>query len=174
MGRKTGMKTTYTVPEVPGSKRGSERPYTHAIIGRRDGRCTAAAMEATRAVEEPKNRKWDAKHWDDCQRGSVAVAGQLYRNHNGYMVEARQAIIEIDAEFMAANPDRAAYIEKMAAERAAYLAKLKASTAGPLEVLQWSMSLSNAMKAVGAKCAHHSDVRVVACVPVEKKTKAAA
>lgn len=168
------MKTTYTVPEVPGSKRSSERPYTHAIIGRRDGRCSAVAMEATRAVEEPKNRKWDAKRWDDCQRGSVAVAGQLYRNHNGCMVEARESIIEIDVGFMAENPDRAAYIEKMAAERAAYLAKLKDSTPGPLEVLQWSMSLNNAMKATGTMRRHHSEVRVVACVPLEKKAKATA
>ena len=171
------MTTTYTVPEVPGSKRASLRPYTHAIIGRRDGRCTAAGIEAKMAVEEPKNRKWDAKHWDDCKRGSEAVVGQLYRNANGFMVEARDAIIKIDAGFIAENPDRAAFIEKKAAERAAYLAKLKASMPGELEVLQWSMSLANAMKAVGSKQSHHSDVRVVACVAVikpAKKAKAAA
>lgn len=174
MGRKIEMKTTYTVPEVPGSTRTSERPYTHAIVGRRDGRCTAAGVEARMATEEPKNRKWDAKHWDDCQRGSVAVEGQLYRNFNGCMVEARAAVIKIDADFIAANPDRAAYIEKMAAERADYLAKLKASEPGPLVVLRWSMSFKNAFNALGSEAAHHSSVRVVECVAVEKKAKATA
>jgi len=35
-------KTQYTVPQVPGSSRKSDRPYTHAIIGRRN---VAAALK---------------------------------------------------------------------------------------------------------------------------------
>lgn len=168
------MNTTYTVPEVPGSKRASARSYTHAIIGRRDGRCSAVAYEADLKANESKHHKWDAKHWDDRQRESVAVVGQLYRNHNGYMVEARDYNVRLGSEFIAKNPDRAAYIEAKSAERLAHLAMLKASTPGELEVLQWSMSLANAMKSVSSKQAHHSDVRVVACVPVVKAAKAKA
>jgi len=164
-------KITYTVPEVPGSKRTSERPYTHAVIGRRDGRCSAIGIEATLATEEPKNRRWDGKSWDDSKREAEATAGQLYRNHNGYMVEASQFLVDLGTKFIAENPDRTAFIEKKAAERAAYLAKLKASEPGPLVVLQWSMSIKNAYRAIGTMSNHHSAVRVVECLPVEKKEK---
>lgn len=81
-------KTKFIVNEVPGAARSSERPYTHAVIGRRDGRCN--------------------------------------------------------------------------------LAKLQTSQPGELEVLQWSMSLKNAMKSVATHQRHHSDVRVVECQRVVK------
>ena len=161
-------KQTFTVPDVPGSKRTSYRTYTHAVIGRRDGRCSAVVYAADLATNEPKARKWDAKHWDDCQRAAKATVGQRYRNHNGYMVEARDYEVRSGMEFILAHSDREAYVEAQAAQRQAYLARLKASTPGELQVLQWSMSWKNAMKSVASHQKHHSEVRVVECQPVTK------
>ena len=161
-------KQTFTVPEVPDSKRTSERTYTHAVIGRRDGRCSAVAYAADMAVNEPRSRKWDGKHWDDYQRAAKATVGQPYRNPNGFLVEARDYEVRIGSEFIAANPDRDAYVEAQAAGRQAYLARLQASTPSELQVLQWSMSFQNAMKSVASHQKHHSEVRVVECQPVTK------
>lgn len=163
----------FTVLEVPGSKRASARPYTHAIIGRRDGRCSAVAMEADLAENELKYVRWDAKNWDDWKRAADASVGQLYRNHNGFMVEAKDCTVRIGAEFIVANPDREAYVAGEAAKRQATLNELRASEPGELTVLQWSMSIQNALKAVGAYRTHHSDVRVVECVPAAKAKKPA-
>lgn len=165
--------TTFTVIEVPGSKRASARPYTHAIIGRRDGRCSAVAMAADLAENEVKYVRWDAKNWDDWKRAAEATVGQLYRNHNGCMVEAKDYTVRIGSEFIAENPDREAYIAGKASERQTTLDNLRASEPGELAVLQWSMSMQNALKAVGTYRTHHSDVRVVECVPVVKNTKLA-
>ena len=156
--------TAYTVPEVPGSSRKSHRPYTHAVIGRPDSRCSAIHYAADLAKNEGQKRRWDAKNWDDWKRASEATVGQLYRNHNGFMVEAPDYAVRIGAEFIAKNPDRQAYIDGQAAERQAALEKMRAGTAGELQVLQWSMSHKNAMKSVVTHQHHHSDVRVVACI----------
>lgn len=164
-------KTTYTVPEVPGSKRTSERPYTHAVIGRRDPRMSAIHRAADLARSEAKYKKWDGKHWDDYQRASVAVVGQQYLNHNNFWVEARDYNVELGQKFIEANPTRQGYIDSKSAERFAAVEAMKAGTPGDLHVLQWSMSLQNAMKAVGTHTKHNSDVRVVECVPVAKKAR---
>jgi len=158
-------KTTFTVPQVPGSKRASERPYTHAVIGRRDSRCSAVTYAADLAANERKHQRWDGKLWDDEKRASEATVGQLYRNHNNFMVEASARVVEVAIKFIGENPDRQAYIDRMSAERQAHLEELKAGTAGELVVLQWSMSQANALKSTGTWCNHHSDVSVVPCVP---------
>lgn len=167
-------KTTYTVPQVPGSRRTSERPYTHAVIGRADSRMSAISCAEDLAKNEGKYRKWDAKDWDDRKRESEATAGQLYRNRNGFMVEAKAWLIESGAEFIGKNPDRAAYVAACAAHRQQRLEKLKAGTAGELGVLQWSMSEANARKSLTTWSHHHSDLHVVPCVPVEKAARRAA
>ena len=164
----TAKPTTYTVPAVPGSKRTSHRPYTHAVVGRRDGRCSAIIYAADLDANERRYRTWDGKHWDDWKRASEATAGQLYRNHNGFMVEAQQSVIDIGARFIGENPDRAAYIEAKAAERQECLRQMQGSQPGELAVLQWSMSHQNAMRSLTTHMRHHSDVRVVECVPVTK------
>lgn len=165
--------TTFTVLEVPGSKRASARPYSHAIIGRRDGRCSAVAMAADLAENESKYVRWDAKNWDDWKRAAEATVGQLYRNHNGFMVEAKDYTVRTGSEFIASNPDREAYMAGEAAKRQSTLDNLRVAEPGELAVLQWSMSMQNALKAAGTYRTHHSDVRVVECVPVVKAKKAA-
>ncbi len=164
--------TTFTVLEVPGSKRASARPYTHAVIGCYDGKTTAAWARAEHAKNKDQTARWDAKHWRDAKRTAEAVDGQLYRNHNNYMVVATQAIIDIYKPFMEKHPTVESYLAHQEAEVLAYLAKLEAAGTGELVVLQWSMSQKNAMKAVGSFANQHIGLRVVPCVELVKPSKA--
>lgn len=167
-------KNTFIVAEVPGAKRTSVRVYTHAIIGRRDPRASAVHYASDLRVNEARYRRHDAKHWDDEQRASIAVIGQPYVNHNNYVVPAKDYNIEFGQRFIAEHPVRAAYIAGGVAKRQEHLEELKLGTAGPLVVLQWSMSRRNAEKAVGTWCSHNSEVRVVECHPAPSKAAKAA
>ncbi|WOB06514.1 hypothetical protein [Piscinibacter gummiphilus] len=167
-------KQTYTVVEVPGSKRSSERPYSHAVIGRRSGKISAITAEAHHKATAAQTKRWDTKSWNDWKRASEATVGQLYRNHNNVMVVARDYEVEIGQKFMAENPTLEGYLEKLEASRAKHIADLKASPDGELCVLQWSMSHKNAFKALGTFAKHHIDLQVVPCVVVAKKSKLAA
>lgn len=165
-------KTTYTVPEIPGSYRTSERPYSHAVIGRRSGKLSAITTEAHYKATATQSKRWDTKSWNDWKRASEATVGQLYRNHNNVMVVARDYEVEIGQKFMAENPTLEGYLEKLAAAHAKHVAALKASPDGELCVLQWSMSHKNAFKALGTFAKHYIDLRVVECTAVGKKPKA--
>lgn len=160
----TQAKTTYGCAEVPGATRQSARPYSHCIIGRRDGATSAATQRARMQAEAAQTKRWDIKHWNDQQRASVAVVGQVYRNHNNAMVEARDYAVESGVKFMAQFPTVESYLAHQAAVSAEWLEKEQASGTGDLAVLQWSMSHKNAMKAMGSFTAHYIDVRIVPTV----------
>ena len=62
----TSKKTTYTCPAVPGSKRTSHRPYTHAVVGRYN--CAQARINVA-------NKAWtdqDAKNYGYAKREAAA------------------------------------------------------------------------------------------------------
>lgn len=137
-------KTTYTAPEVPGSSRSSERPYTHAVVGRRN-------IAALRAYAPESAEYSHGKQTYDYYSKQVQVgAGNSYLYKTGecrpFMVTVKQEDYDRGVAFLAENPDRAAYVAKKLAER---MAELGTEDAGPLQVLQWSMSHANADKATG-------------------------
>jgi uncharacterized lipoprotein YddW (UPF0748 family) len=168
-------KKEFSVPEVPGSKRGSaHRDYTHAVIGRHSGALEAANLIADEKANGAKYSRWDEKSWNDWKRCGDAVVGQLYRNHNNAMVVANDWQVELARDFIAKHPSLDTYLAHKKAERQGYIDKAKARGDGELGVLQWSMSHANAMKAAGSFAKRYVDVRVVPCVPIEKRAKKAA
>jgi hypothetical protein len=164
------MKTTYTVPEVAGSKRTSERPYTHAVVGQ---------YNLTLAREGAQDKGWikgDTKNWTWHKESAAMKPGDLIHVTGS----ARPWSYPMDEKahgehvaFMAANPDLDAYVAKLKAGRLARIDKeYGEGPLGPVVVLQWSMSLKNASTKIGEHSKYHGKVRVVECVPVEKKAKA--
>jgi hypothetical protein len=143
-------KLTFTHDDGRVSKRSSDRPYTHVIVGRVD------LVAARRSVVENQRagEGWDYNH----TMAQVKVGERMWADRPYLMGEVDAAKY---ADFMAANPDRAAYIEKC---RLAGLAQIEkqhgTGDKSPEYVLQWSMSAANAAKAVPEKSKWHIDVAV--------------
>lgn len=163
-------KRVFMVPEVPGSKRSSERPYSHAVIGRYSGEVAAANCEADHKANGAKYRSWEVKSWNDSARAAKAKPGELYKNHNGYMVKMSEDLLAIHLRFMEKYPSLDAYLAEKDAEHKAYIEKLRAEPLGPLIVLRWSMSRANAEKGWG-EFSCYVERRVVECVEVVKEPK---
>lgn len=151
--------TTFTVTQVPGSKRTSHRNYTHAIIGCRDGKVLAASTLAERRKNDQS--RWNSKHWYDEKRAADATVGQPYKNHNGFSVIAQEYNVRFGKEFIAKYPTVESYLAKLKQDFDDMIAKLQAEPLGTLEVLQWSMSADNARKALGSWSKSHSHLEVV-------------
>lgn len=162
------MKTTYTVPEVPGSKRTSERPYTHAVIGYDDPQRRVAAWLADHEANGAKYRRWSIKNWQDNRRAAAVKEGEMYVNHNGFRVEARQAFIDIAAGFMAKYPTLEGYLAHEEQDFQDRVAAERARPNGPVVVLRWSMSRANASKGLSEFDRSYSGIKIVECVPVTK------
>lgn len=156
----------YTVLEVPGSKRSSQRPYTHAIVGRSFPTLLAIHSEREHKANARKRIAWERKHWADEKRLSECPSGGTYINHNNFRTTASDALIQIGKDFIAKYPTPESYIDHLEREFQDYIAKLKAMPVGELSVLQWSMSHSNAFKGQSKWVKSHADVRVVECFPV--------
>lgn len=161
-------KKVFTVPEVPGSKRSSERPYSHAVIGRYSGEVAAANAEADMKANGKKYRSWDVKSWNNSAEAVKAKPGELYRNHNGFMVPMSESMLAIELKFMEKYPSLEAYLESKQAEHKGYVESLRAQGLGPLVVLRWSMSLANAMKS-WSEFPSYIELRAVPCVEVVKQ-----
>jgi hypothetical protein len=151
---------------LEGSKRRSLRPYTHAVIGYFDGELVARTNRAHHVANRAKELGWSTRNWNGCKRGAAAKAGEIYVNHNGCRVAARQAIIDIDTEFMTKYPTLEAYIAHEEAEFEAQCAAYIAHGNDKMVVLRWSSSLKNASKGLSEFSNHYSGLRVVPCVPV--------
>ncbi len=162
------MKTTYTVPEVPGSKRTSARPYTFAVIGYSDVTRSVARLRARNEAERTKTLRYLKQNWESWNRQANAAPGTTYVNHNGYLVTAKEPYIDIAKGFIERNPSLEAYIANTDAESEANLASIAAKGDGPLEVLRWSSSKANAEKGLYEFQDWYSDLRVVPCIPVVK------
>jgi hypothetical protein len=162
---------TYTVPEVPGSKRTSDRPYTHALVGRVD---VAAARRAAVSAG-----------WDESDRTNYAFyrklhdvgVGGVWSHTRGYEHKVDQRDYDGAKKIIDAHPTLDGYLLARREDRLNQLNEKYGATsqAGPLVVLQWSMSAANAAKAEGTWRSQRGyiAVRVVECVPVEKKAKKA-
>lgn len=139
-------KTTYHVPGFAGT-RTSERPYTHALVGVRN---LKAGREMLVQVQEQDKR-------DHAYYAKVAAMqpGELNRFvSNGramsYTVNATDVAKARDViEKYGTNAE--AYAKARAAERLAAYVKLHGTEdfSAPL-VLQWSMSMANAAKAISS------------------------
>lgn len=162
------MKTTYTVPEVAGSKRQSARPYTHAVVGYYDAARVVATWRAGHEANRARDTRWETKSWNDWKRLAAVNAGDMYVNHNGYRVAASQGSIDIAKGFMAKHPTLEAYLTHLEADFNAQIEHTLAKGNGPVTVLRWSMSLANASKGFSEFERSNSGLRVVSCVPVTK------
>lgn len=145
---------TYTVTQVPGSSRKSPRNYTHAIIGK----VNYAAMLETRP-------KWAAKHagemYDYYIKLTGKKVGELTNGTSGmYITEKMLAVAAKVAEY----PNAQAYADYVFKTECEQVEKWRTEKGHLYEVLQWSQSLNNAMKAVGTHAKHYLDVHVVETV----------
>ena len=159
------MKKTYTIPQVPGTRRVSPLTYTHAIIGRSDGALAASHMRDTRAVNQARIDAWDRKVWEADKRLSDAELGQPFRAINGYKVQPTQKGIDAARVFIAKHPTSDDYLRSEAAQHELDVKAAEARGTDPvLQVLQWNQSFENATKAMPGFQRLHSDVQVVATV----------
>ncbi|MGW8422795.1 hypothetical protein [Comamonas sp. HJ-2] len=159
--------TTYTVPEVPGSKRSSARAYTHAIVG-----CVNAEQRRLDAKSE-EARKNHAKHWSYHAEGAQMKEGDLIhvQSYKPWSYPVTQERVDQHVAFMKENPTQDAYVQKSVD---AQLKRINDAygegPAGPLDVLQWSQSAANAQKGLSS-WKGLLGVRVVECVPVVKPAR---
>lgn len=160
-------KAIYTVIEVSDSKRSSDRVYTHAVIGQHDPAVSVAFQKAEAKSNAVRNRRWDAKNWNDHKRESEAIVGDVYINHNNYRVIAADYVVESGKKFMAENPTLEGYLKRLEDEQEARWAQSLLQPKRPMEVLRWSMSEQNAVKAVVGFSNHYSNLRVVPIVRVK-------
>lgn len=158
------MNTTYTVLAVPGSKRQSARPYTHAVIGFFDAERVVRNLRAEHEANRARDRRWNTKNYESEQRAAVAVEGELYINHNGYRLPAKGYEIEQSRNFVEQHPTLDAYLAHKEEEFEQFIAKTLQKGNGPLVVLRWSQSQTNAQKGSREFERSHSDLRVVECV----------
>lgn len=165
-------KRAFSVPEVPGSKRVSARPYSHAVIGRYSGLVGAELAEAAWEKDKAATLARAAKDWAFYAADAKRVEGEVRPNYNGYPMPVRDYDIRIAKERLEKTPSAEAYIAARVADHEAYVARLRAVGVAELAVLRWSMSLANAIKAA-ASFPSCIEVRVVPCVEVIKEAKKA-
>jgi hypothetical protein len=186
-------KTTYTVPEVPGSSRVSERAYTHAVVGTfNPGRYLQSYLDQHEYDVKTNNPYRAVNHARSVLVAKAAVGDMVARP----WVKCRPGI-QWDVEYKAGKvtehdiaeaqkhiaryPTAEAELAEVEAKHQERVAKIQAMTADK-EVLQWSMSEVNARKALGGKgwtartgsFGHYDNLHVVPCVAVEKKAKVTA
>jgi hypothetical protein len=155
-------KKTFTVAEVPGSKRTSDANYTHAIIGQADPALTVALWRANRnAAREIRE---NTKDWKLAKLTSSLKEGDLYINHNNCRVPVRQYTIDSSVQFITENPTLEGYLAAREKHFEDECASTLAKPVGPVVVLRWSRSAVNAAKAVAEFSQHYSNLRVVPVV----------
>src|SRR6187402_48838 len=133
------MRKTFTVKEVPGSKRQSDHIYTHAIIGEYDFDLALSIIEKHK-VENERFYKKDFAYYELCGNGIVGVT--VYSKSSGYKIDQMQkdkglAIIE-----KYGNADNYANYKYKSQIDSLNLTRSKRE--GELVVLQWSRSAENA------------------------------
>lgn len=148
--------TIYTVPEVPGSKRTSHRPYTHAVIGRRNlALDRLVAHDPAVAAQDAVNYRY--------HRSIVDMGiGEIWDERRGYRVD--REMLERSRSALSGIETVNQWVAKHLAIRIASINRAGTGPAGDLEVLSWSMSAANAEKAATGWRRRHVDVRVVPCV----------
>lgn len=161
-------KTTYTVTEVPGSKRASARTYTHAIVGRVNAaaRRTIANSDEVRA-QHLKNWNWHATE------GKMKEGDLIHYTNTDkpWSVPMTKERLDEHLAFLAKHPDGAEFVQFCVDEQVRLINKCYGEGAeGPLEVLQWSQSATNAQKSLSS-WKHRLGVRIVECVPVAKPAR---
>lgn len=161
------VKKVFEVREVPGSRRSSDRDYSHAVIGRYDHSVAAAAEEAGWVAGRKKNVAWERKNWEYRAADAKRVVGEIRKNHSGFMMPVRDYEIEISAKFISENPSLDGYIARLESEFAARIAAMKAKPIDEFGVLRWSMSYKNAFNALGSFAAGFVDLKVVEVVRVK-------
>lgn len=161
-------KTTYTVTEVPGSKRSSARAYTHAIVGRVNAAaCRAVANSEETRAQHLKNWNWHATE------GKMKEGDLIHYNHSykPWSVPMTKERLDEHHAFLAKHPNGPDFVQYCVdAQVNSINARYGEGAEGPLEVLQWSQSATNAQKGLSS-WKHRLGVRIVECVPVAKPAR---
>lgn len=142
-------KTTFTFTTVDGitATRTSARPYSHVVVGRVDNVRARAGIEA--------NRDLYASNWCYWKTIVAVPVGEL--PPDGYSRVTQEQLDKARAT-LDRYPTEQAYVD---AEVATRLAEIGEGDAGPLTVLQWSMSVSSARRAVPNTSKYFLDVHVL-------------
>lgn len=148
--------TTYTVPEVPGSSRTSHRPYTHAVVGRRN-----LARERQQAADPATHN--DLNNWQFYQKVLRVGLGGVWSERHGYTVD--QSMLDNAKRATEGCETVNDYVAKQIEWRLARINEVGTGPAGELQVLQWSMGVENARKGITAtRREWYVNLAVVACV----------
>lgn len=135
------MKKTFTVIEVPGSKRTSPRNYTHAVIGQFNHARHLTQVDVINAT--------DLENFDYSERIAKMQVGDLIHVTGcptpwSYAVD--QEAIDRAKGAIAGYNTRDEFAAAMRASRVAAAKADEAKNAGKWQVLRWSMSYANACK----------------------------
>jgi hypothetical protein len=156
---KNKFKFTTTEGEV--ATRSSDRVYTHVVTARLDLVAGRAAIESDTGSGET---------WDYTKRMAAIEVGQKMWADKPYPMSQDDS--DKYKAFMAANPDRAAYVELVKQRHLADYAKRYGAGSKSQElVLQWSMSEANARKGANGRN-YYIDVQVKPVDPAPAKATA--
>jgi hypothetical protein len=145
-------KTKFTFTHADGrvSTRTSARTYTHVVVGR-------VNLVAERAAVE-KDDRWGSS-WDYSAEQTLIEVGQPMSPGKPHLMDKR--LSDEHRDFLAENPDRAAYIAKCKQKQLDDLAeRYGEGDKSPELVLQWSGSATNAEKGAAQARKYWVDVAV--------------
>lgn len=153
------MRKTFTVTQVPGSKRSSDRDYTHAVIGHfnHDIRIKDAAIISKTDIS---NHNYELAH-SAMQDGDIYTADFGKGDIRKWPV--RQESIDHAKAYISKYPT----VESMVAARVKEYEDLKAKSGGKFEVLRWSQSFANANKSLGEFSYYYLDIQIVETVRIK-------
>ncbi|HEY0822058.1 MAG TPA: hypothetical protein VGD46_25000 [Rhizobacter sp.] len=144
-------KTKYTHVTADGvvETRTSARPYTHVVVGRRDLVRERARLDARWIEQQRENHRYTLKQ-------AAAEVGELLDERIYGVSQGERARANAWLETHGRNTEQYAQDRYNAA-----MADIGDGIKGKEQVLQWSMSHTNAIKAMGSWLKFWVDVRVV-------------
>ena len=165
------MTKTFTVPQVPGSKRSSKtRDYTHAVIAKFDSDRYAAELD--KRLAEIRTSKINRSDFDYYTLCANAVVGETVYSTRGYTVKQEQAD---EARVVLARKGQTfeAYVKFLCDEEVEQTADVLRRKTGQWSVQTWSMSEVNARRAAATLSSeiakgygYLTDIQVVPVVEV--------
>jgi hypothetical protein len=159
-------KTTFTVPEVPGSKRISGKPYSHAIIGRYDASMDVGKLRDVKMTDNSMALERETRYWNSQKRAAEAAVGELCMNHANELTVADEWLVSSAQKWTQKYPTLDSYLAHLNQKREDIFAAELDLPRGELSVLRWSFSHENAERSIKAFSKRYRDIRVVRCVPV--------
>lgn len=161
------MKKTFTVPEVPGSKRSSFRDYTHAIIGQFNYDLQLQRVGEIYDVDISNFKYYksiSAKKAGDTELVTGCVTPWTRIIEQREIDECTRALVNSGCE------TAEQYAEKCRAKRIEDCLADKAKNEGKWAVLMWNQSYTNAIKSIGS-FKWYKNVKIVETKEVVKPNK---